>query len=333
MNKLKKSIFYISPIIIILIAISCGSQNITLTSIIDVISYKISGYTIFNTTLTTNMINIVWNIRLPRIILTLLVGSSLSVSGATLQAILKNPLVDPYTLGLSSGAIFGVALSIIIPVLPRQITAFIFGLLGVMVCYTLSNNNDEISTLALILSGVMVSSVFTALYSLIQLMIDPLKLQGLVYWMMGSFHTASWNKVYSVIIVLIISLLVIYKYRWRLNILSLEDKEARYLGVDLKKDKMILIFFASVLATSSVSVSGVISLVGLMIPHIVRLLFGADNRNIIPVSMCLGGAYLTFVDIFSRSLMSFEIPIGIFTTLIGAPFFIYLLRKSVMGRN
>ena len=239
MNKLKKSIFYISPIIIILIAISCGSQNITLTSIIDVISYKISGYTIFNTTLTTNMINIVWNIRLPRIILTLLVGSSLSVSGATLQAILKNPLVDPYTLGLSSGAIFGVALSIIIPVLPRQITAFIFGLLGVMVCYTLSNNNDEISTLALILSGVMVSSVFTALYSLIQLMIDPLKLQGLVYWMMGSFHTASWNKVYSVIIVLIISLLVIYKYRWRLNILSLEDKEARYLGVDLKKDKII----------------------------------------------------------------------------------------------
>ncbi|WP_434793155.1 putative ABC transporter permease protein [Terrisporobacter petrolearius] len=333
MNKLKKSIFYISPIIIILIAISCGSQNITLTSIIDVISYKISGYTIFNTTLTTNMINIVWNIRLPRIILTLLVGSSLSVSGATLQAILKNPLVDPYTLGLSSGAIFGVALSIIIPVLPRQITAFIFGLLGVMVCYTLSNNNDEISTLALILSGVMVSSVFTALYSLIQLMIDPLKLQGLVYWMMGSFHTASWNKVYSVIIVLIISLLVIYKYRWRLNILSLEDKEARYLGVDLKKNKMILIFFASILATSSVSVSGVISLVGLMIPHIVRLLFGADNRNIIPVSMCLGGAYLTFVDIFSRSLMSFEIPIGIFTTLIGAPFFIYLLRKSVMGRN
>lgn len=333
MNKLKKSIFYISPIIIILIAISCGSQNITLTSIIDVISYKISGYTIFNTTLTTNIINIVWNIRLPRIILTLLVGSSLSVSGATLQAILKNPLVDPYTLGLSSGAIFGVALSIIIPVLPRQITAFIFGLLGVMVCYTLSNNNDEISTLALILSGVMVSSVFTALYSLIQLMIDPLKLQGLVYWMMGSFHTASWNKVYSVIIVLIISLLVIYKYRWRLNILSLEDKEARYLGVDLKKDKMILIFFASILATSSVSVSGVISLVGLMIPHIVRLLFGADNRNIIPVSMCLGGAYLTFVDIFSRSLMSFEIPIGIFTTLIGAPFFIYLLRKSVMGRN
>lgn len=279
------------------------------------------------------MINIVWNIRLPRIILTLLVGSSLSVSGATLQAILKNPLVDPYTLGLSSGAIFGVALSIIIPVLPRQITAFIFGLLGVMVCYTLSNNNDEISTLALILSGVMVSSVFTALYSLIQLMIDPLKLQGLVYWMMGSFHTASWNKVYSVIIVLIISLLVIYKYRWRLNILSLEDKEARYLGVDLKKNKMILIFFASILATSSVSVSGVISLVGLMIPHIVRLLFGADNRNIIPVSMCLGGAYLTFVDIFSRSLMSFEIPIGIFTTLIGAPFFIYLLRKSVMGRN
>lgn len=333
MNKLKKSIFYISPIIIILIAISCGSQNITLTSIIDVISYKISGYTIFNTTLTTNMINIVWNIRLPRIILTLLVGSSLSVSGATLQAILKNPLVDPYTLGLSSGAIFGVALSIIIPVLPRQITAFIFGLLGVMVCYTLSNNNDEISTLALILSGVMVSSVFTALYSLIQLMIDPLKLQGLVYWMMGSFHTASWNKVYSVIIVLIISLLVIYKYRWRLNILSLEDKEARYLGVDLKKDKMILIFFASILATSSVCVSGVISLVGLMIPHIVRLLFGADNRNIIPVSMCLGGAYLTFVDIFSRSLMSFEIPIGIFTTLIGAPFFVYLLRKSVIGRN
>lgn len=333
MKKILKYIFILSPIIVFFLAIGIGAQTINPMEVVDIILYKISGYTIFNSDLTSNNINILMNIRLPRIILTLLVGASLSVSGATFQSILKNPLVDPYILGLSAGAAFGVALSLYIPAMPIQLSAFTFGLLGVGICYFLSQNNDEISTLALILSGVMVSSVFTALFSLLQLMMDPLKLQGMVYWMMGSFHTASWDKVWDAMPLMIISLLVIYRYRWRLNLLSLEDKEAKYLGVNVKKDKVILILFASLLATSSVAVGGIISLVGLMIPHIIRMIFEADNRCVIPFSIILGSAYLTFVDIFSRSLMTYEVPIGIFTTLIGAPFFIYLLRKNVLGRN
>ncbi|MGL6107179.1 FecCD family ABC transporter permease, partial [Romboutsia sp.] len=319
MKKSLKYIFILSPVIIFFLAICTGAQAINPMEVIDTILYKLSGYTIFNSELTSNNINILMNIRLPRIILTLLVGASLAVSGATFQSILKNPLVDPYTLGLSAGAAFGVALSLYMPIIPIQLAAFIFGLLGVCLCYFLSQNNDEISTLALILSGVMVSSVFTALFSLLQLMMDPLKLQGMVYWMMGSFHTASWNKVFSAMPLMIISLLVIIRYRWRLNLLSLEDKEARYLGVNIKRDKIILIIFASLLATSSVAVGGIISLVGIMIPHIIRMVFGADNRIVIPFSIILGSTYLTFVDMFSRSLMTYEVPIGIFTTLIGAP--------------
>jgi len=264
--------------------------------------------------------------------MTFLVGMSLAVSGAAFQAMLKNPLVDPYILGLSSGAGFGVSLfSIFIPVLPMQVSALIFGLLAVGISYGFATRRDETSSLALVLAGVMISAVFTALLSMVQLIIDPLRLQSLIYWTMGSFNTASWDRVLSMLPLTVPAAVVVFVMRWRLNILALDDNDARYLGINAKRDKAVLILAAAVLASSAVAVSGIIILVGLVVPHIVRMLIGADNRALIPVSMALGASYLTVVDIFSRTLFTFEMPVGIFTTLIGAPFFIFLLRRMMKG--
>ncbi len=332
MNKKLKYAIHFLPFAVFFIALSLGGKYISITEIIDILLYKITNKTIFEAKLDSVNISVLMDIRLPRIILTFLVGMSLSVSGATFQSMLKNPLVDPYILGLSSGAAFGVsAFSIMLNVLHPQISSFIFGLLAVGISYGFASRGDETSSLALVLAGVMVSAVFTSLLSIVQLIIDPLRLQSLIYWTMGSFNTASWNKIVSVFPWILISVTVIFVMRWRLNILALDDREAAFLGVNVKRDKVILIISASILATSSVSVAGIIGLVGLIIPHIVRMIFGADNRTLIPISIIVGASFLTIVDIFSRTLFTFEVPIGIFTTIIGAPFFIFLLRRKITG--
>jgi len=270
-------------------------------------------------------------IRLPRVILAMLVGGSLSVAGTSLQAVLKNPLVEPYTLGLSSGAAFGAALAISFLHIPVQISSFIFASISVSVCYLVATKDGETSVVSLILSGVVVSAVFTACLSVLQIMIDPLKLQGLVYWMMGSMHTASWEKIYSIFPYILVGLSLLYVFRWKLNVLCLGEKEAAILGVSPQKFKLVIIFASTLLASSAVSVSGIIALVGLMVPHVLRMIFGPDNRKLIPLSFCAGAAYLAIVDTLSRNMLSYELPIGILTTIIGAPYFIVLIRKAKAG--
>jgi iron complex transport system permease protein len=162
-------------------------------------------------------------------------------------------------------------------------------------------------------------------------MIDPIKLQGLVYWIMGSLHTSSWEKLYSVLPYMLVGFSMIYIFRWKLNILSLGEKDAIILGVNPQKYKILFIFASTLLASSAVSVSGIIGLVGLMVPHILRMIFGPDNQKMIPMSFCLGASYMAVVDTFSRNLFQFEIPIGILTTIIGAPYFIVLIRKTKAG--
>ncbi len=331
MKNSKEKVIIFLPLPIFLISLCMGAYYIPIFKTIDILIYKISGFTIFNKVLDLRSINVLCNVRLPRIVLSMLVGASLSVSGASFQAILRNPLVDPYILGLSSGAAFGAALSMTFFNIPIQISAFIFACIGVGVCYFISMENNEISVVSLVLSGVVVSSIFTALLSIIQIIVDPLKLQGMVYWVMGSFHTANWDQVYSSLPYMIIGISVIYILRWKMNILSLGETEAKMLGINPEKDKIIIIICATILASSSVAVCGIISLVGLMIPHILRMIVGPDNKKIIPLSITLGASYLTLVDTISRNLLTYEIPIGIFTTLLGAPFFIYLLRKTRAG--
>lgn len=331
MKKDIEKLIYFLPIPVFLITLCIGSYHIPIAKVIDLMLYKISGYTFFHSVIDTNSLNVLLEIRLPRVTLSMLVGASLSVSGTSFQAVLKNPIVEPYTLGLSSGAAFGAALALSFLNIPVQISAFIFAIMGVAICYMAAMKDGDTSVVSLVLSGVVISALFTALLSILQIMIDPLKLQGLVYWIMGSLHTSSWEKVASVLPYMVIGFLLTYVFRWKLNILALGGRDSVILGVNPKKYKMLYILAATLLAAAAVSVSGIISLVGLMIPHVLRILFGPDNRKLIPLSFCLGASYLAIVDCFSRNLFSFEIPIGIFTTILGAPYFIVLIRRSKAG--
>jgi iron complex transport system permease protein len=275
---------------------------------------------------------IIIDIRLPRILLAGLVGVALSVTGVTFQGIFRNPLVDPFILGISAGAAFGCALSIgFLPQLPIQIMAFVFGLAAVALAYMIAKTQGEISRLPLILSGVIISAFFTAMVSIIKFLVDPMKLQNIVYWLMGSFSFADWNYVHIVGIGLLISLVPIFLMRWRLNVMSMGDDEAKAMGVNVKRDRIIFIAASTVAVSVAVSVSGIIGWVGLMVPHLIRMMTGPDHRSLVPLSMAGGAAFMILADTIARNLTSFDLPVGIITAIIGAPFFIYLMK--IGGRD
>lgn len=321
-------ILYLLPIPVFFIALCSGSYQIDVPSIIDTITTAVFGKTVFGTTIEDSIRTVLLNVRLPRVILSLLVGAALSASGAAFQSIMRNPLVEPYTLGVSSGAALGAAISMAFSLLPLQSSAFLFALTSIALCYLISRHHGEASVISLILAGIIISSVCSAALSTIQLFVDPLKLQGLIFWTMGGFYTTTWAKVISCVKFLIPGYALIFFLRWRLNILSLGDRESKMLGLNPTVEKAVVILAATLLASASVAVCGIISLVGLMIPHICRMLFGSDNQKLIPLSMSLGASYLTLVDTLARTLFTFEIPVGVFTTFLGAPFFIILLRKT-----
>jgi len=275
--------------------------------------------------------SVVFDVRLPRILLTFITGGALAVSGCSIQAIFRNPLTDPYILGLSSGAAFGAALAMAFAFIPVQLSAFIFGLLAVGLSYFMARKNKSISIVSLILSGIIVSGIFTALLTVIQYVSDPFKLQSIVHWTMGNLHNANWSKLQSSIIPIAIGVSVLIIYRWRMNVLAMGDDEARTAGINPDKDKLIILVAATLASTSAVAVAGIIGLYGLIIPHMVRMMIGPDNRQSIPLNFLFGGTFLLIIDNFSRTISGFEIPIGVFTMLLGAPFFIYLMKKTNIG--
>jgi iron complex transport system permease protein len=271
---------------------------------------------------------IVLQTRLPRIILSILVGAALTASGTTLQALFRNPLVSPDILGLSSGAAFGAALAFVIPNLPVQPLAFVFGLTAAALSYVLAIKNREISTVSLILAGVIVSAVFTALLTILQFVSDPFKLQSIIHWTMGNLHNASWSKVQSSAPLIVAGCVWLFIIRWRMNVVALGEEETRVVGLDPRREKLLLLIPATLVASASVAVAGIIGMVGLAVPHMVRIMVGPDNTRTIPVSFAFGGSFLLVVDTLSRTMTSFEIPVGIFTTLIGGPFFVILLKRA-----
>lgn len=277
--------------------------------------------------------NIIYNIRLPRVLLTFLVGAALSVSGSVLQAIFRNPLVDSYVLGISSGAALGAALSITYAMLPVNIAAFAGGIIAVLITYIIAGSRLNRSIVTVVLSGMVVSGIFAAGLATIQYISNPYKLQAIVQWAMGNLHAASWLEVKQTYIPVLLGLMVAFIYKWRLNVLSLGDDAARAAGVNPTFDKWILVGCATLLTASTVAAVGIISFYGLFLPHIVRMMLGADNRKAIPASIFLGGTFLLIIDNFSRSLFAFEIPAGIFTMLLGGSFFIYLMRKNKLNWN
>jgi iron complex transport system permease protein len=196
------------------------------------------------------------------------------------------------------------------------------------ISYFIALRKREVSIISLILAGIIVNGIFTSLLTIIQFLTDPFKLQTIVHWTMGNLHHANWSKLKSAVFPIFLGGIWLYGMRWRMNVLSLGDEESRAVGLNPEKEKLLILIPATFIASASVAVAGVIGMVGLALPHIIRMMVGPDNTRTLPVSFAFGGVFLLIVDNFSRTLASFEIPIGIFTTLIGGSFFVYLLKRS-----
>jgi iron complex transport system permease protein len=271
------------------------------------------------------------DVRLPRILLTFMVGSALSISGSAMQALFRNPLVSPYVLGVSSGSALGAALAIIFPMLPIQLSAFTFGVMAAGISYFIARIHNTVSVTSLVLSGVIISSVFTSFLALIQFLIDPNRLQAIVHWTMGNLHTASWSKIYSGGPLIVVAAVCLLMLGWRMNVLAMGDEEAKAVGINPEKEKLFILLPAVLATSASVAVAGIIGFMGLVVPHLVRMMLGPDNRRTIPACFCFGGVFLVMMDNIARSFALVEIPVGIFTNFLGAPLFVYLLRKSRTG--
>jgi iron complex transport system permease protein len=279
---------------------------------------------------------IIWDIRLPRILLAVFVGGALAISGAVFQGVFRNPLVEPYILGVSSGAAFGAALAIVFPAIffSVQLSAFAFGSMAVGMAYLLSHVKGETPVVTLVLAGIIIGSIFSALVSLLKYISDDSALREIVFWLMGGFYYASWNDVLLLAPVVTICLIIIWILGWKLNILSMGDEEARTLGINPEKYKLILIALATAITAFAVSFVGIIAWVGLMMPHASRLILGPDNRFVIPAAFMMGGFYLIVCDTLARTITSAEIPVGIIASILGAPYLCYLLRnkgKEIFG--
>lgn len=323
-------VFLLMPIPAFLTSLFIGTySHLTPPVIIDILVSSITGTPTGHPDLYASVL---WNMRLPRILLAMLTGAALAVSGAAFQGVFRNPLVSPDILGLSSGAAFGAALSLcLIPALPTVPAAFMFSLIALMFAWLMARTHGETCIVTLVLAGVMTSAIFSSLLALIQFTVDSKALQSIIFWMMGSLNTACWSKVTLVTLPILIGIFVMYLFRWRLNALSMSEEEARSLGLHPERYKLLFICSGTLATSAAVSVSGIIGLVGLIVPHMVRMVIGPDHRLLIPASATLGAAFLVMIDDLARSLFTFEIPIGIITTLIGAPFFLYLLRRSRSG--
>lgn len=274
---------------------------------------------------------VVLQLRLPRVLLAALVGAGLAVCGGALQGCFRNPLVGPQILGISSGAAFGGCLAILLfASLPAILgLAFAFGLAAIALVYLLARSQRRTTLLMLILAGVVVGAFFAALTSLATYFANPNdSLPAIVFWLMGSFATASWAKLAAVAVPMLAGIALLLALRFRLNVLSLGDEQAAALGVAVEPLRWSVLSGVALVVSAGVAVSGTVGWVGLVVPHVARMLVGADHRGLLPACLLLGGSFMVVVDTLARSATSAEIPLGVITALVGAPVFAWLLRRN-----
>lgn len=315
------------PIVLFFTSFLLGRYPISPIDVIKTILCPIFPQLQVSQTITT----IVFEIRLPRIIAAIVVGAALAIAGAAFQSIFQNPLVSSDLLGVSNGAGFGAALAILISGtnLVTQVLAFFFGMISVSITYLISRAYKAGGILVLVLSGVAISAFFSALISGIKFIADPDdKLPEIVYWLMGSLASVNLDKLLMIIVPLIIGFAILLLLRWQMNILAMGDEEAQSLGLNPSKVRLLIIIACTLLTSAAVSISGIIGWIGLIIPHVARILVGPNNKILIPASLSLGASFLLFVDNISRAWISVEIPIGILTAIIGVPIFLYLLKQG-----
>ena len=315
----------ISPVPAFIFSMLLGSYGLAAVDVFGVIWSRLAG----SETYDAGVYTVLLDIRLPRVLSAMLVGMSMSVAGAVLQGVLRNPLVDPYILGLSAGAAFGAALSIaVVPGLPLQLSAFLFGLLAMGIAYWMARTGGRVPIVSLILSGVITGSIFTALLSIVQMSAHERSLQTIIRWIMGSFNAVTWSVLSTAWLLMVVGTLVMILLRWRLNVLAMGDDEARSAGMNVERYKAVFIICAALVSAVGVSIAGIVALVGLIIPHMIRMIAGPDHRTLLPLSAAAGATYLVLVDDVARAAFGFEVPLSIITTLIGAPFFFLLLRST-----
>ena len=272
--------------------------------------------------------SVVVNIRLPRIVCASLVGAALSAAGASYQGMFRNPMVSPDLLGASAGAGFGAALAILLSFSYFGITvmAFCFGLAAVFIAWSVSRFSRLSGTLGLVLAGVMIGSLFSAGTSFVKLVADTQEqLPAITYWLMGSLSSVKGRDALFAFVPIAIGVIPLICLRWRVNLLTLSEAEARSLGQHTDGLRLAVIVCATLVTSASVAVSGMIGWVGLVIPHFSRMIFGYDYRRLLPASVLMGAAFLTLVDDLARVITTAELPIGILTSFVGAPVFLYLI--------
>lgn len=328
--RLKPILIALSPVVCFLFSMSIGHYEISAYEVLDMLFSKLTASEIRYGEM---MQTVVFEVRLPRVILAMMVGCSLSVSGAVYQCVFKNPMASPNILGTSSGAGLGTALAIIFSfgAVYTQMISFAFGLLAVAITYAISAKIGRRGNLILVfvLTGILVSTVFQALISLVKYTADPYeKLPAITFWLMGSLSTAGKNDILIILIPFLLGIVPLFLMRWRLNILSLGDDDVKCLGIDVRNLRLIVIGCSTLLTASCVSVAGIIGWVGLIVPHIARMLVGSNFIALLPGSALIGATYLLLIDDAARGIFKAEIPLSILTALIGAPYFIYLLVKT-----
>lgn len=331
-KKHKYGIMVITLMLLSVIAIALGKFPITYSDIFEVISVNFFGR---NYTINPAMETVLFEVRIPRILSAIIIGGSLSVSGAAYQGIFNNPLVSPDILGATAGASLGAAIGIIFSwsIVGIQLSSFFTGILAVAVTWFVSTKvrqNNQV--LVLVLSGMLVGTIFNSFVSLIKYIADPYnKLPAINFWLLGSLTAIDMEDIIILFGICLLSLIPLYLMRWNLNVLSFGDEEAQTLGIDTNKVRLIIVFFSTLLTASSVAVCGTIGWIGLVIPHLARNIAGPNYKELLPFSFFMGGAFLLIVDTISRTIFSIELPLGIITSLIGAPFYLWLLAKSRRG--
>ena len=321
----------------IFVSVSMGYVKIPCGEIIKILLYKISGEAFFIKDINDLFSGIVLDVRLPRILTAAIVGSGLALSGVVFQGILLNPLADPYTLGVSSGAAFGASLALFFNfdfcgVYSVSFFAFLGAVLTLVFVLFLSFSgkaslDNQFSSNNLILSGIIVTAILSAGINFLKFMADE-QVSVIIFWLMGSFNSKTWTDVLLTLVFVCTGFLIFLFYAMDLNLMSLGNKMASSLGVDTKKTPFILLVASSLVTAVCVSVSGIIGFVGLLVPHMMRSVTGPDNKKLIPVSMLAGAILLLCADTITRAFLPVEVPIGVITALIGGPFFCYIFKKK-----
>ncbi len=277
---------------------------------------------------------VIWDIRVPRVLLAAVVGGSLATAGATYQGLFRNPLADPYLVGVAQGAAVGAILALVLPlgkflygIGAVQWFAFITAGFTVAIVYGLARVGGRLPTTTLLLAGIAIGTLASAITSLL-MYLNGDKLIVVYSWLQGGFNLSSWEKLFTILPFSVLSGGIIYVFGRRLNVLQMGEEHAGQLGLNVERLKLVLVASATLMTAAAVSVSGIIGFVGLVAPHLVRLLFGHDYRLLLPLSTIFGAAFMVFADTVARNISSTEVPVGIITAFFGAPFFIFLLRRK-----